>query len=89
MTPARRRHLAMLAVWTNPVWQDRIAIIRKIADAVGADERRFQRTVGAEWTAAYRADWDTADRTLCMLTDPDRPETLTTFRPMRTLEAAQ
>lgn len=83
MTPARRRHLAMLTVFTNPVWQERMATIRKIADAVGAEERRFQRMIGAEWTDAYRADWATAEEVHEILNADARPDVLPRFRPAK------
>jgi hypothetical protein len=80
MTPHdRKRHHALLQIFTNPVWQDGTAIIRRIADAAGAQERRFQRAMGAEWTEAYRADWDIADQVVVMLTGPDCTEVLTRF----------
>ena len=76
MTPARHRHIALLAVFTNPVQRDRTAIISRIANAVGTAERQFQRMIGAEWTDAYRADWNAADETYTMLVEPDRPTVL-------------
>jgi hypothetical protein len=88
MTPHnRRRHLALYRIWSNPVWQDRRSIMQKIADAVGADERRFQRACGSEWTDAYNRSWDIGAQTYDMLSEPEQPETLTTFRPMRKQEA--
>jgi len=81
MTPARLRHLAMLAVFTDPVQRDRTAIISKIANAVGEAERKFQRKIGAEWSDAYRADWSAAEETYAMLVEPERPAVLTRFRP--------
>lgn len=82
MTPARRRHLAFMAVFTDPVVRDRTAICSRISNAVGASERRFQRMLGTEWTDAYRADWDTAAETYDMLMAPARPDVLPRFRPM-------
>ena len=73
MTPTRKRHLALLAIFINPVQRDRTAIIARIANSVGAAERQFQRMIGAEWTDAYRADWNAADATYTMLIAPDRP----------------
>ena len=80
MTPAhaRRRHLAMYAAIT-PTWQDHNRIARRIADAVGADERKFQRAVGAEWEGAYKADWATSEETYVMLVGSEHPEVLTRF----------
>lgn len=49
------------------------AIINRIAFAVGAGERQFQRDLGAEWIDAYVADWRTIDDTYEMLTAPDKP----------------
>jgi hypothetical protein len=55
------------------------AMCRRISDAVGAAERQFQRMLGAEWSDAYRADWDTVEETYNMLRGPDRTEVLTRF----------
>jgi len=80
MTPARHRHIALLAVFTDPVQRQRIAICSKIANAVGAAERQFQRMLGAEWEDAYRADWSTAAEVHDMLVAPMRPAIPTRFR---------
>jgi hypothetical protein len=75
----RRRHLAMYAVFSNPSWQDHNTLARKIADRIGADERKFQRAVGAEWEAAYQADWATSEAAYIMLIGSEHPEVLTRF----------
>jgi hypothetical protein len=83
MTPHNRhRHLALYRVFSDPSWQHRTAIMRRIADAVGAVERKFQRVLGEEWENAYRVDWATVDQTYDLLVSEDRPDVLTRFRPM-------
>ena len=81
MTPhdRKRHHALLLAIWTNPTWQDRMILIRKIADKAGAAERRFQRAVGADWETAYRADWDTSAEVVVMLSGTGGGEVLTRF----------
>ena len=76
MTPARHRHIALLAVFTNPVQRDRTAIVSRIANAVGTAERQFQRMLGADRIDAYRADWSAAAATYDMLVEPARPYVL-------------
>jgi len=83
MTPARLRHLALLAVFVDPVQRDRTAIVSRIANAVGTAERQFQRMLGADRIDAYRADWSAAAATYDMLVEPARPAVLTRFRPTR------
>ncbi len=67
------RHHHQIHVFADPARRHRFAIISRIANAVGTAERQFQRTIGADWTAAYRADWSAADETYCMLVEPERP----------------
>jgi hypothetical protein len=52
---------------------ERETILWKIADAVGAAERRFQRACGASYTEQYLADWATTAMTYKMLLADHRP----------------
>ena len=52
---------------------DREHIIYRIACAVGAGERAFQRMVGAGWTESYEADWAVVNETYMLLLAEERP----------------
>ncbi len=83
----RHRHLAMYAVFSKPSWQDHNCLARRIADRVGADERKFQRACGAEWEAAYLADWATSEDAYILLIGSEHPEVLTRFQMINGREA--
>ena len=70
------------AYFSDPHHQDRVRIIRRIADAVGAAECKFCRATGMGWTDSYLIGWAEADQAYRMLSAEDRPAVLTTFRPM-------
>jgi hypothetical protein len=52
---------------------ERETILWRVADAVGAAERRFQRACGASYTDAYLADWAVTATTYKMLLADHRP----------------
>lgn len=52
---------------------DRETIMWRIADKTGAQERQFQRAMGADWESAYLADWATTAVTYKMLLADHRP----------------
>jgi hypothetical protein len=52
---------------------DRETIMWRIADATGAQEREFQRAMGADWETSYLADWATTATTYKMLLADHRP----------------